>query len=307
MSPFQNVVAAIDLSGPQERVDQDGLSPASAAAFFTAARVAAAEGARLHVVAALDLDAFGAACLEREEAAGRPTIRPAAVARLSALATLARARGVANVTTAVPTGAPADAVIEDVRAAGRDLVVCGTRERGAVARTLLGSTSLRLVRRAPAAVWIARGEFAARQPVILCAVEIGSMAAAVLETAARLAAKAGGTVHVVHVVDLRAEDVLRAGAADRAFIEAHRRERRERAEREIPALVARHAPAASGRVRLVEGDANEAIVAEAAAVKADLLVLGSVAHGIASAAPFLGRTAEHVVVNAPSSVVVLKP
>jgi nucleotide-binding universal stress UspA family protein len=307
MTAFQNVLTAIDLSGTEERVERDGLSSASAAAFGTAARVAAADGAHLHILSALDLDAFGAAALEREEAAGRPTIRPAAAARLAELATLARARGVANVTTAVPTGAPADSAIEDIRAARRDLVVCGTRERGPLARALLGSTSVRLVRRSPSAVWIARSEFGAKPPVILCAVEIGSLAAPVLQTAARLASKTGGTVHVVHVVDLKAEDVLRSGAADREFIEGHRRDRRVRAEREIPALVAANAPSAAARVSLVEGDANEAILAQAAAVGAGLLVLGSVAHGVASVSPFLGRTAEHVVVNAPCSVLVLKP
>lgn len=55
-------------------------------------------------------------------------------------------------------GYPADSLVEHCEEAGADLLVLGTRGRGRLAATFLGSTSMRAVEHAPCDVLIAKGK-----------------------------------------------------------------------------------------------------------------------------------------------------
>jgi universal stress protein E len=293
---FRNICAGVEVS--------DAPGEASRAALATATWVASKDGAGLHLLSSIDLDPFAASFLPPEE---ETALRSAKEGVLRGLAAQAGKQGVGRTSVSVPLGPPGETLLADVMGHERDLVVSGTRERGAAARLLLGSTSLHLVRRAPCAVWIARAAFGERKPVVACAIELGNLAEKVVAEAGRLAAAAGGTLHVIHVVDLRAEDVLRAGAADAPYIAAHRKARRERAEKEIPALVRSAAPGVKASAHIVTGDVNETIVRTTEEVRADLLVVANVAQGGVRLPFTLGRTAEHVLGHAKTSVLVLKP
>jgi nucleotide-binding universal stress UspA family protein len=59
-------------------------------------------------------------------------------------------------TTVAPHGDPAQALIKAAREMGADLIVVGTRGRGRVARSLLGSVSTSVVHRAPCDVLVVR-------------------------------------------------------------------------------------------------------------------------------------------------------
>jgi nucleotide-binding universal stress UspA family protein len=302
--PFRNVVVGVDLSSAGARVSDDPLAPAGAAA-LAAARRFAAKGTRVHLLTALDLDPLAVSLLRKRKV--RPEAFVHARERLEALAAPLAAAGCRTTTKAV-TGRPADALLEDVAAHGRDLVVVGTRERGALARNLLGSTALRLLRQSPVPVWVARpGEW--RTPsVVVATIDLGDMAPRILEAAAAVAASAGAELHVLHVVDFAAEDVLRTGAADAEFVLEFRRRKREAAESAVPALVQRAlGKGAKPQVRLVDGDVDAAIVGYAELVRADLVVAGSVVHSAAGRLFGLGRTAEAVLPALHASLLVLKP
>lgn len=124
-------------------VGVDG-SPEALRAVEMAAGIAASTGASLalaHVVMPLAFppDAYGTllpAIEEEEEKAAGPLLREAE----------ARARRfVSAVTTSILRGPPAEKLAETATSMGADLVVVGSRGRGAVKRMLLGSTSDRLV------------------------------------------------------------------------------------------------------------------------------------------------------------------
>lgn len=307
MTRTTNVSCGLDLSSADAMVTGESLSGASAAALAAAVRIARDDGARLHLVAALDLDGSARSMVEAESAAGRRTVADHARARLEALAAGPRDAGVVT-TTAVSLDGPAAALLDDAAAESRDLIVVGTRERGEVARNLLGSTALTLLRRSPVDVCIARKSRPGAP--VLAAIDVGDMAAQIVATAARLAAAHGVALHVVHVVDFKAGDVLRAGAADEAFIREYRTRRRARAEAEVPALVAA-AAAGSGVtpvVHLPDGDVADVIVATAEDLGAGTVVLSSVVHGAVGAlVTGLGRTSESVLPRLPATLVVLKP
>ena len=195
-----------------------------------------------------------------------------------------------------------------------DVVVVGTRERGAVARNLLGSTALKLLRRCPATVWVARDCVWEGPATVLAAIDLGDMAPRVLGAAARIAQRTGGALHVLHVVDFAAEGVLRKGAADTDVVAEYRRLKRQRAEEAVPSVVAASLGAATSgtgprpQIHLRFGDVNATIVGVAEEFRADVCVLGSVVHSAAGAALVgLGRTAEYVLPRLRSSLVVVKP
>jgi nucleotide-binding universal stress UspA family protein len=308
MPRFTNVVCGIDLSSADVQVAAEAVSGASAAALDDAVRIARDDGARLHLLTALDLDAAARFVIQRERKAGRRTVVELAGARLEELAAPARAAGI-ETTTAVAADPPAAALLADARAAARDLVVVGTRERGAIARNLLGSTALTLLRRAPGAVWVARRQVFGPSASVLAAIDLGDMAERVVAAAARIARRTGGPLHVLHVVDFAAEEVLRIGAADLRFVTEYRAMKRQRAETEVPALVGRAAGAdAKAIIHLPDGDVAATILRAATDYKADFVVLSSVVHGLlSSAVDGLGRTAEKVLPQIQASLLVLRP
>jgi nucleotide-binding universal stress UspA family protein len=132
----------------------DGSEPAAKAAQM-AAEIAIRFGARItlaYVVPRLLLppDAYGltVADVEQEHYAYAEKLLAHAVAQLGESGVQADTR--------VLTGPPAESLAEAAQASDVDLVVAGSRGRGAVARMLLGSVSDRLVHISPKPVLVVR-------------------------------------------------------------------------------------------------------------------------------------------------------
>jgi nucleotide-binding universal stress UspA family protein len=68
----------------------------------------------------------------------------------------AGAVGAASVETSVERGAPGPVLCERAEALGADVVVVGSRGRGAIRRALLGSVSTYVVHNAPCPVLVVR-------------------------------------------------------------------------------------------------------------------------------------------------------
>ncbi len=135
-------------------VGVDG-SEASLGAARLAAQIAVRFGARLTLACVvptllLPPDAYGLDVADVEQ--GNREFAQKVLA--DALGTLGEAGVRAD--TVVLSGPPAESLAEAARARGADLVVVGSRGRGAVARVLLGSVSDRLVHISPKPVLVAR-------------------------------------------------------------------------------------------------------------------------------------------------------
>ena len=308
MSNHRNVSCGLELPPSDVLAPDKPLSTASAAALATATRIARDDGAALHLLTALDFDFAADWMLQDAKLKGGDSVVERARARLVALAATAQAAGL-RVTIETSTRSPADALLVDAAQEHRDLIVVGTRERGSIVRNLLGSTALSLLRRATVPVWVARTAYGDKPPTVLAAIDLGDMAPRVVAAAAHAAAAAGGTLHVLHVVDFSAEDVLRTGSADLEFVTEYRRRKREDAEVKVPEIVANAcASGPKATIHLRYGDVRPTILGVAEEVRADLVVIASVVHGALGAAiSGLGRTAEHVLPRLPTSLLVLKP
>ena len=306
MNPFRNLVVGIDLANADRLASDAQLAPASRTARDKAIAIARRSGAALHLLAALDIDPYAEAVVQRATGAGSPSILERAKDFLAASAEPARAAGV-SATTEVALGRPVETLLADVQRNRRDLVVVGTRERSSLARNLLGSTALSLLRRAPVPVWVARRSHHETEKVVLAAIGIGDLAVEVLRAASAVASATGAALHVLHVVDLPAAAVLRAGAADRETVEWYRRQRRDRAEAEVPRLVAEAlGEDAKCSTHLVDGETADAVLDHARRLEADLVVMGSVVQSGVRAL-LLGSTAEKVLPAIETSLLLVKP
>lgn len=306
MQRFKNVVVGVDLAGREHLVSGRGLGRFSRAALEKAVWVAQKNGARLHILTTVDVDAHAEALIRRDADAGRSTVLDIARARLEDLAAPARGAGIA-VTTDVQFGHPSESLLTDIEDNGRDLVVVGTRARGTLARRLLGSTALRMIVRAPVPAWIAREGPDHVFDVVLAPVDFDRVAHDVLTLAESFAEEFGAALHVVHCVDYSAEQVLRAGDADEALIAEYHRERESAARRRFEELLAAHLRHPEKATRhLLAGAPPAAILELTGSLEADLVVMGTrgkpdLGHTL------LGDTAERVLPHLDTSLLVVKP
>ena len=74
MSPFRNVVVGIDLANADRLASDAQLAPASRTARDKAIAIARRSGAALHLLAALDIDPYAEAVVQRATGAGSPSI-----------------------------------------------------------------------------------------------------------------------------------------------------------------------------------------------------------------------------------------
>ena len=306
MHRFKNIVVGVDLAGHEHLVSGRGLGRYSRAAVEKAVWVARRNGAHLHLLSTLDVDAHAASLIRRDEAAGRPTVLDKARGRLEDLATPARGAGLA-VTLDVQIGSPSTVLLTDIEDNARDLVVVGTRARGTLARRLLGSTAQRMIVRAAIPAWVARQGPDCAFDTILAPVDFDGVSRDVLELAESFASDMGAALHVVHAIDYSAEQVLRAGDADETLIAEYHTEREANARARFETLLTESLKRPEAATRhLVAGDPSATILALAEKLEADLVVMGTrgrpdMEHRL------VGDTAERVLPHLDTSLLVVKP
>jgi nucleotide-binding universal stress UspA family protein len=300
---MRNLSVGVDLtSGDRLVAVPEDLAPSCRAAIDRAVWLAKRLGASLHVSTSLDVDGVAEELIRRQHAETGDSLLDAAARVLEALVAAARADGL-RITTEVVFGAPARLLAEDARRSGRDLVVVGSRRRGAKSRR---RTSLQLLRHCAAPVWIARSGADLGVRCVLAAVDHGHLATQVVDIAATLAAAVGARLHLLHVVEDSSERVIRAGGADDETVEAYRRARRAPADEALRALVSRASAAGVNAVTHVRtGDPAERIVAAANELGADVMVVGTTPHGGLSATIW-GSVAEQALMLTDTSLVIVK-
>lgn len=209
-------------------------------------------------------------------------------------------RAVVRVAEDIPSAIVAHA--ERIRA---DLVAVGPSGVSGWRRLLLGSVTERLLRTCPAPLLVARG----RAPTfrrVLVALDMGRGASAAFGAALGIAQATGAKVLALHVVAAPGAALLAAGdlyLPDTWAVEAERVRVSQRAfARWVDGL---DKGGADVEARVVEGNAADRILAEAAASGSSLVVLASHGHGFVHDL-FVGSVARAVSTHAPMSVLVVR-
>jgi len=199
------------------------------------------------------------------------------------------------------------ALVDELRV---DLVVMGTHGRSGLARAILGSVTEHVMHHASCAVLTVGHQAPAAPPGppfhrILCATDLLPSSRATVEYALALAAESDAELELLHVV----ESVPPAGGSVNpsivaAEIDTFRRGLIEDAEKRLGEALRPAASWCRVTTRVTTGEAWRAIVEDARAREAELIVIG--AHAGALGRAVFGSTASHVVRAAPCAVLVLR-
>jgi nucleotide-binding universal stress UspA family protein len=288
-------------------------STESALAIETAASFSWPSAAEILILTVLPLEAdwyggpwtAGVAYIPSDDLRGRLRTERAALLGRAALR-LRQDR--LSVTTSLIEGRAASTIVDTAREAGADLVIVGARGHGAIEEAVLGSVSAEVVDQAPCAVLVARRPSTGR-------VLIGTDGSDVAMSAAEFVGTSGlfvtSRVRVLHAVDINpswwlgytpGDASLATGAY--ASVVAEGRSRGNELTSTTADRLRSHDLHVS--VVTVEGPAPAAIVKEAKAWGADLVVVGTRGNGLMRRI-LLGSTARAVLQHADASVLVTKP
>lgn len=224
------------------------------------------------------------------------------------------------------TGKPFVEVIRFVLATGVDFVVKTAEPLGSVRRFLFGSTDQHLLRKCPCPVWLVAPDTDPLPRTVLAAVDLDGENAAepdtlaslnrrVVSTALHVAGPAKAEVFVLHSWDAIGEGLVWAfsttGQAETAA-ERYTREVREKRRRAMDLML--NEIAAEGLndgadrmvPRLVKGPPERVIAEQCRMLRADVLVMGTVARtGLEGV--IIGNTAENIINSVECPVLAVKP
>jgi nucleotide-binding universal stress UspA family protein len=212
-------------------------------------------------------------------------------------------------------------VIRHVIAADVDIVVKAAEPLSGVNRFLFASTDQHLLRKCPCPVWLQTPGAAAEPKRILAAVDVDEWDAdepetlralnrRVIEAALTIAAPSGAEVVVLHAWDAVGDGMVWAFSSTgdaRATAEAYVNEVIATRRAALDALVREVADEGIRLVpRLVRGAPETVIEQEGRAMRADLVVMGTVARtGLGGV--FIGNTAENIINSLGLPVLAVKP
>ncbi len=214
----------------------------------------------------------------------------------------------ARLSCEVASGQPHRVVLDRIAALGADLLVLGTHGRSGFERLFLGSVTEKLLRTSPCPVLTVppgahdpAAVVAFRQ--VLCPIDFSPSSVRAFTLAVDLARQSGGAVtalHAIEYVDPRepCEHEDPQVRASRARLIAHFRER-------LHQHVAAEAGAGAVHEVLTVNRAYREILDRAAALPADLIVMGAQGHG-GLELMFYGSTTQHVVRRATCPVLTVR-
>jgi nucleotide-binding universal stress UspA family protein len=229
----------------------------------------------------------------------------AALKTAEAAAPALRAGGV-SVSVCVRRQSPADAILEQAREDGAQLVVVGSHGVGAVERLLVGSVSERVARYAHCSVLAARGESVSRAIVAVDGTEASEHA---VEALLRLPLPVELPLTAVHV--LRPRDVVPPLQLGPGLSWDNVMQQYDEQLQGVGLRIARHAQErlrAGGRASEVAvrcGAPADELIATAKETGADLIVVGA-ANRSALGRLFLGSVSGRLLSHAPCSVLIAR-
>lgn len=206
-------------------------------------------------------------------------------------------------------GDPQQTVVKQVLKAGHDLVVVGARKSSLVHRTLVGSTSLALLRTCPCAVLVAPRRSETGSRVVLSAVAMKhDLTPRVLEISAKIVKRRGGRWHVFHCPEYPLEGGMRLRGVDVQEVEEYEAEVRKEAWADLHAVCdpLEKEIGVKPKLWMSEGLPSEQIGLAVRELGADILVMGTRGRrGLAGV--LVGNTAEKVFHTTECALLAIKP
>lgn len=265
-----------------------------------AIRLGSAGARRIHLVHARQAPKFGAAA-PRADVAERLAKEAERLQRQVARARIPRT----TVTTHLLKGEPYVEIIRLSRELEAEVIVLGCKGAGERPHKVLGRTAARIARMSDTPVLVVRRNADAPYRRPLVALPLDPSASRLVKLAQAVSDPATSPIAAVRAYWVPFPGFIDAGTD--ASPSQHHKETRARVERETRSLIkSLERKSVEVRAQLRQGDARSVILAEAARMRADVVVLGT--HGRSGLARILlGSVAEWVLVNASADVLIARP
>jgi universal stress protein E len=309
MQPFRNILVGVDLAQYDAANHQP--SAVARAVVQQALWLASKMNARLTFFAALNLTTESLPYLEESDRRHlTQSTEQAAAAVLNDLVRQAEGQGIKAGEKLALGGSWLELIRQTLREK-HDLLLVGTRDRKGLGRMLFGSTAIKLVRRCPCPVWVAKPEGIPTPLNILVASDLSPVADEGLSLAVNLARVTPTQIHLLHVVDFPLDRIWSTGLPD-AKEESYRRDVRRRAERSLQEQIERagaQALSPAVKVHLADdagGLPDEGILSYIQTHKIELLVMGTIGRG-GIPGVMIGNTAERLLPDLTCSLLAVKP
>lgn len=294
-----------------------------AAAVERAVALAANNQARLTVLDIVAAPRLGPFADQHTRQEAELLLRRESLERLETLTAPHRGRAVFDLEVRI--GVPFIEAIREVIEHDRDLVIKNAAGDKGLHGRLFGSTDMHLLRKCPCPVWLLRPDARDNYERIVAAVDFdpwepdeeeAQLNQRILELAGSLALSDFAELHLVHVWEPLAERLVHLWSDEAseanviAYVESERQHHRA-GLKQLAAelrewLGAECYDYLSPQLHVHKGDPSEAIPGLTADLRADLVIMGTVARtGIPGF--FIGNTAESVLYNLDCSVMAVKP
>lgn len=311
MFSAKRIVVGVEM--PESRPwDAANLAPPSRLAVRQAFEVAEAMNSAVEMVCVLEEASAGFFESEDDAKAEDARDRTEAAAVLADLAQqyLAKSRRPIDVIQTIAFGRPWLEILKAAGSARDNLIMCGTRDQGAISRLLFGNTGLKLLRNAACPVWLVKPRIDDDADLdVLAATDLGEIGEDVLHAGVALGQRLPVRLNVIHVVDNEGERrVARMVAAPNEFA-AHRAKAIEDAEQTLHQQLDKTDYRTVGKgvqVHVEVGIADECILNALTELDIDLLIMATAGRdGIPGM--LFGNTAERLLPVLPCSILAIKP
>ncbi len=309
MSLFKNILVAVDLTRCNPMTTAS-LSPIALEVIQRGLAVAKLNSAKLTFLSSFDLSEEVLKHLPEPDRVHLPrSIVEAAQLVLHDLAQQAQQEGVEAVSKLV-SGKAWLGITRQVLLDQHDLVVVGTRDLGGLRRALFGNTAMKLFRRCPCPVLVAKIRPKVSPINILAATDFKPAGEEAMRMAIAMARQINARLHILHVVEYPLDRIWSTGLANTREHEYHKRVRAD-AERIIAAQLKTTGAAALGdqvAIHLADGSGipDVAIQHFLQVNNIHLLVMGMIGRtGIPGIV--MGNTAERLLPEINCSLLAIKP
>lgn len=228
--------------------------------------------------------------------------------------------------TLVTVGKPFYDVIQQVQSGQHDLVIA--QARSGISGFLFGADAMHLVRKCPCPVWLVHEAQSRNYKTVMAAVDVNyhfshdentmrrQLNEDVLKSAAEVALLENASLHVVHIYEALPEHMVRDGLmrVNRELMDSALADIKHERGQALEQLVAslhndfdkKSLAYLKPQTHLVEGNPSAAICRTVEQLKADVVVMGTVARtGIPGI--LMGNTAEDTIQNLDCTLLALKP
>ena len=299
MRRFKNILVGVDLSHGDRFVSRE-LLPPSVEAVERALWLAKQNTAQLTFFYAVDVSESTRRMLEDSDG-GNSVVFNEPREILSGLVAQAEAEGV-SADAEVRFGKSWIELIRQVVQNEHDLIVAGTRHRGAWQGFLMGSTGTKLLRNCPCPVWITQPQSERKTMSILVAHDLRPVGDLAMELGCSMARLQNAQLHVIHAADYPEFNYMFPATISAKRTQAYRDE----AERHIHAQLAAADVCPPAKLHFVTEPPDLAIMNCVEQHAIDLLVMGTV--GRTGISGFItGNTAERLLPQIPCSLLAVKP